>query len=191
MNELHLVTSSQVEELAKHRNAAEVIYPGLGAWTYDKFAELNERHYSGKVPLMAIQWHITLPYGNAIGRAISTGVIQLGMYTNKDWNLHDNLPCLFGEHVLLHEMLHHYLWAIGEPAEHQGDGWLREIMRLGRELGMKPFIAEPSKVRKVRDAEGNRKSKRIQGGDLSATQIATFPHFAFDYANEQLLQDYK
>ena len=178
------------QSFKKYRDAAELIYPGLGGWTFDKFLELNERFFFGKVPVMPIQWHLTLPYGKAIGRAFLTGIIQIGMYTSKKWCLRDSKPCLFGEHVLLHEMLHQYLWTIGKTAGHDHEPWCTEIMRIGVELGMKPFTAEVSKVRKVRDGAGNRKSKRQRGGDLSGEQIATFPHYAFDYEKDLLLSDY-
>lgn len=174
----------------EYRNAAEIIYPGLGGWTYDKFEELNDRYFEKRVPLMPIRWHLTLPYGSILGRAFRTGAIELGMYVHKDWNLRDKKPCMFGEHVLLHEMLHHYLWAIGENADHQSDSWCREIMRIGVGLGMRPFVAEREKVQSVR-IDGHRKSKRITGGDLLRTQVSRFPYFAFDYRADTLLPNFR
>ena len=70
---LHRVTCTQDPELARYRDAAELIYPGLGAWSYETFDELNRLHFGGEVPLMAIQWHWTLPYGGAVGLACCNG----------------------------------------------------------------------------------------------------------------------
>jgi hypothetical protein len=164
--------------LEQYGQAAELIYPGLGAWTYATFDRLNRQHFDGAVPLVPIRWHKTLPYGGSVGLA-SRHYIELGMYLNKEWCLHEGRPCLFGEHVLLHEMIHLYLYTRGENPKHNGVPWCREIMRIGHELGI-GFHAEPSRVIKVKSDDGTRKSKRTQEG-IPLKDIASFPHFAFKY----------
>jgi hypothetical protein len=171
--------------LEQYGQAAELIYPGLGAWTYATFDRLNRQHFDGAIPLMPIRWHHTLAYGGSVGVASAKGYIELGMYRNKDWNLRDGKPSLYAEHVLLHEMIHQHLMLNGQNPNHDAWPWCREIMRIGTEIGI-GFKAEPTKVVKVKTEDGKRKSERKQGAGIPLKMIARFPHFAFDYERETI-----
>ena len=172
----------------QYKTAAELIYPGLGAWTYDTFARLNEIYFQNEIAIIPIQWHLTLPHGHNTGLACAGALIKLGLYQNKDINLKDGKPCLYGEHVILHEMLHIYLQNRGEKAEHNSIPWCREIMRISRQMGL-IINASPQRVIKVKNGNGTRCSVRVSSG-ITRKQLASWPHFMFDYQTEQPLSDY-
>jgi hypothetical protein len=179
-----------MSKLADYKAAAELIYPGFGAWTYDTFDRLNHEHFEGRVPLMPIRWHHTLAYGAKIGLAVAGGTpaarIDIAMHFRGQWAFDETgAPNLAAEHLLLHEMIHHFLSCTGRETKHHSRDWCDEIERIGIALGIKPFRASPSKVTKVR-IDDHRVSKRVQVGDLAMTEIATFPHFAFDYTSGKI-----
>lgn len=182
-----------MKTLEEYAAAAELIYPGVGRDTYAAFDRFNQRHFSGALPAMPIQWHGTLPYGGSVGLASSNQLIMLGIYTRKQWCVQQGKLLAFGEHVLLHEMIHQYLFITSRYAKHNGQPWCDEIMRIGLELGIKPFKASPSKVIKVRGDDGKRVSKRVAGGTITMEMISRFPQFAFDYtaAGCKLKPDWK
>jgi len=166
--------------LQDYMAAAELIYPGLGESTYAEFNRFNRLYFGGELPPMPIQWHHTLPYGRSLGLAYPHQVIHLGIYSHRQWCVTDGRLTPFGEHVLLHEMIHQHLFIAGLDSNHNSESWCSEIMRIGAKLGIKPFIASPSKVIKVRDDTGRRKSKRVTPG-IPMEMICRFPSFAFDY----------
>jgi len=182
-------------KITEYRAAAELIYPGFGAWTYDTFDRLNRQHFENRVPLMPIRWHHTLAYGAALGLAVDGGTpaarIDIAMHMNGAWAFDETgSPNLMAEHLLLHEMLHHFLTVTGRKSKHNTRDWCAEIERIGAELGIKPFRAAPSKVTKVRIGD-KRVSQRVQEGDLAMNEIASFPHFAFDYSAEALRPEWR
>ena len=173
------------------KRAAEIIYPEWGAWSYEKFDEFNKRHFNDQIPPMPIQWHDTLMYGGALGLATSKGVIKLGIYKNKSGVLNKGQPTLYGAHVLLHEMIHQYLFVTDRDSNHSSTGWREEIMRVGAELGLS-FNALPQKVIKVKDENGEFKSRRVnQDGSIAQADIARFPLFAFNYATGKIKPEFK
>lgn len=162
-----------MKDLNEYRTAAELIYPGMGAWAYDRFDEYNARYFDGGVPLVPIQWHLTLPHGHATERQR----IQLGLYTQHGKMLEDGVPTDYASHVILHEMIHTYLNSRGENPNHNGKPWSREITRISGLMGFE-IIAQPDRVSKVRDGDGNRRSVRVPAaeGSLTRKQIAAWPH---------------
>ena len=174
--------------LEQYRAAAELIYPGLGAWTYDRFDEYNRLYFDNVIPVIPVQWHLTLPHGRSIALACAGSLIQMGIYCNSELNLKDGKPCLYGSHVILHEMVHIYLQIRGEDPRHNSKPWCREIMRISKMMGFE-INAEPERVVKERLEDGTRKSVRKSYG-IARSLIASWPHFAFSYSTGQLLPDY-
>ena len=118
-------------------------------------------------------------------------MIKLGIYHRQTgWLLGDGKPGFFARHVLLHEMIHQFLSFTGRDIRHASRDWCAEIMRIGPELGLPPFQAEPSRVTKVRLQDGRRLSKRVTGGDWTMPMIAGFPHLAFDYDTGELRPEF-
>jgi hypothetical protein len=195
-----------IELFRKYRAAADLLQPGLGAATYDRFAEFNKMFFDNQVPAMPIVWVSVAPYGHWVGRAsgdapkgeLLRAAGQVWIFASKAYETYHTsdgqpAPTDYGSHVLLHEMTHQYLYARNENGKHEGAPWRREITRIGKMLGLPDFYAGPSIVRKVivgTDDDGNtvRKSKRFNApspatGGLSVTQetIARFPHFGYVY----------
>ena len=173
------------------RAAAELLQPGLGAWSYDCFDRLNECHFGGELPPLPILWVPVAPYGHWIGlarcrveeRAIflqGTGATGLSLR-----------PSDRHAHILLHEMVHQYLALRGEPTAHESEAWCCQIMRIGRNFGLHFWASPPKPTRR------NNKPVRIQAPSPEGvesvpykTHIAGFPHGFFSYAPEATLNSY-
>lgn len=181
----------------QYREASELIYPGLGEWTYDCFTEYNE-YFDNQIPPMPIQWHWTLPYGSAIALAYGHKLIALGIYVNKKYLVQKNSEGYFigndrAKHVILHEMIHTFLSLRKENTKHSGKPWCREIMRLSEEIFKTKIYSSPTTVRKVFTGKSengvcikesirfNPKNKKT--GELSLTQkaISSWPSCLFKY----------
>lgn len=180
--------------IESYKQAAEVMQPGLGAWTYDRFAELNARYFDDRVPCMPVVWVPMSPYGRWVGLAEYKGRILL-------WDKHaldpDYTPGLNAEHILLHEMLHQYLHNRNENSKHNGLPWCREIMRIGSMMGLS-FHASPSKTARKKNEDGTSQVIRVQQSSDYGTPsipldggINQFPHFAFDYTTGSIRNEYK
>jgi hypothetical protein len=81
--------------------------------------------------------------------------------------------------VLLHEMIHQFLFERGEYASHDGAGWRREIMRLTKQIAGRDIWAGRSVVRRI-DGKPTRFNLPSADGQTSLTQdhIARWPHTA-------------
>lgn len=179
--------------IESYNQAAELMQPGLGAWAYDRFAEFNQEYFDNTVPAMPILFVPMSPYGNWVGLAEYAGRILL-------WDKHaldsDYTPGLYAAHILLHEMLHQYLYVKDEDTKHNGHPWCREIMRIGKQMGLS-FHASPSRTKRIKDENGDSKVIRTQATDGVVPSIplkggiSSFPHFAFDYTTGTILDEYR
>lgn len=184
---LPIVTRSH-EALAK---ASELLQPGFGEWAYERFAHFNAKHFSNDLqpcPIIAVP---VAPYGHWVGLARGDdgelhGAIYIKMAGTTAGRFN---PGDYQSHILLHEMLHRYLSQRGEQSKHDGAPWCREIMRIGREMGLPDFYAAPERVTS-RKGKSVRVMATSEDGVVSLPRrlIANFPHFAFDYQEGRAVQ---
>lgn len=119
--------SSTALTLADMRRFAVVAWGTFGGSVVDKWAELNDAYFGGRLQPVPIVLTNAQPfgsryafcsYGGELGRTITLNVPRL----------HHRL--LADNCTLLHEMIHQFLNETGESAAHSSCGWRREIMRL-------------------------------------------------------------
>jgi hypothetical protein len=148
----------------------------LGGATAHKWREFNERYFAGGLRPVPIVITNTLPFGKRLafcsynpdgaGRTITLNVPKSYRFL-----LADNC-------TLLHEMVHQHLFERGESAEHGGEGWRREIMRLNLLLTGKAIWAGRSQTVR-RDGEViriNLPHPATGQSSLTQKQIARWPH---------------
>jgi hypothetical protein len=73
-------------------------------------------------------------------------------------------------------MIHHALDQRGVSPQHADQPWRDEIVRLHFEITGERLDFGRSKVTKVRQPDGTRKSVRVQDGSLGQADIARWPH---------------
>jgi hypothetical protein len=178
MNTLHIVAGSQLAD------AAELLQPGFGKLAYQKFDEYNAAHFSGELeprPIIAVP---VAPYGHWVGLARGDDENAHGAIYLQQAGAHYATVKVddYMSHVLLHEMIHHWLYQRRENSKHNAAPWCREIMRIGSEMGLPDFWASPSSPRKI-EGRSVRQQKPRKDGMLSLpmTAIARFPHTFFSY----------
>lgn len=133
------------------RAAAIEAYGKLGVWTYDAYAELNRRYFDGLVVLKTVQWGIT-PYGGSLGfynPAFDTIMLHQSIIksssaiSNDPWGLGHIIGKRLAYDVLLHEMIHQFLFQQGAYAPdddaHNCQAWCDELNRIGRILGLDSY----------------------------------------------------
>jgi len=156
------------------RFAAEAWGP-LGTKTVRRWAVYNDRYFGGALKSVPLVITNTQPFGGKLafcsyhpggeGRTITVNVPQ------------DHNRLLADNGVLLHEMIHQFLFERGEHAGHDGAPWRREIRRLNLILTGIEIWAGASKLTRI-----NKKVVRINApnanGQLSLRQgeIARWPH---------------
>src|SRR5262249_7027293 len=119
----------------------------LGTRTAHMWALYNDRYFGGCLKPVPLVITNTLPFGrrlafcsyhpNGEGRTITVNVPRV----------HQQLVADNG--VLLHEMIHQYLFEHNEAAGHDSIGWRREIMRLNKILTGVEIWAGPSQIVRI------------------------------------------
>jgi hypothetical protein len=161
----------------------------IGVNVVNKWAELNESYFDGKLKPIPIIITPTLPFGKAIGVCSHDHVSRLCGHMDMGARLiklnlpkdHDRLVADYN--TLLHEMVHQFLVERGEYPKHSGEGWRREIMRLNKLITGKEIWAGRSKTVRKRDSEDHKSyvvriNEPHPDGYPSITQamIARWPH---------------
>jgi hypothetical protein len=128
----------------------------LGARTADCWREFNRRHFVGRLEPLPIFFTSTAPYGKRLAHCRGTGGTHIVL----------TAPAGTGglaadRNTLLHEMIHQHLFQIGKDSSHAGEPWCQEIMRLHLAITGNPIWAGTSTVVKELQADGTRKSVRI------------------------------
>lgn len=159
----------------RYRQAQEILWGEPGAWAHDTFDELNGRYFADEIPHAGIAWGLT-PHGGRLGHTRCTGRITLHpalLDPHSDaWRIEPYLGEAYARDVLLHEMIHAYLFARSEEPDHNGQPWCREVMRLAPSLGLGEVRAAPVVPRRV----DGRVVRRALDGHLDRHQLAHFPH---------------
>jgi hypothetical protein len=138
------------------RRALVVGWGDLGGRVADTWERFNHDYFGGRLRPLPIFLTPTTPYGHLVGWTCCGGAVtHIALAAPKDGHV-----LVAGRGCLLHEMVHQALHEAGEDIRHKGEPWCREIMRLHRLITGEEIWAGASVVRKVRDADGVRRSKR-------------------------------
>lgn len=162
-----------------HRFALEAWGP-LGGAVVAKWEEFNARYFDGALRPVPLVLTNTQPFGRRLafcsyssrgfGRAITLNVPKYYEVLLADNN------------TLLHEMIHQWLFELGEDAAHDGKGWRREIMRLHRQITGEEIWAGQSRTVRIKEGDQSRVVRmnvpHPTTGEASLTQaqIARWPH---------------
>jgi SprT-like family len=158
-----------------YRLAQQILWGDAGAWAHDTFTELNAKYFADEIPPSGIVWGLTA-HGARLGHCHCDGRITLhpALLDPKSnaWGIEPYLGEAYAADVVLHEMIHALLFHRGVDAEHNGEPWCAEIVRLAPELGLEPIRAAPVVPRRI-----DGKVRRLPlPGHLDRKTIAAFPH---------------
>lgn len=162
--------------LHQARQIAGCAFGERGKRIVDLWKQYNTEYFGeGLKPVPIILVPVS-PYGHWYGLCCGTSenrTALIYLMSNLEW---DQMRA-----ILLHEMIHQKLFEDGEAPSHESGGWRREIMRISEDYFGKPFWAGKYTVKKVRDADGRRRSVRAnQAGpngedSISQREIASWP----------------
>jgi hypothetical protein len=159
----------------------------FGAKVVERWVELNDRYFDGKLkPIPLVLTHAQ-PYGKRL--AFCSHNPNGAHHRTITLNVPHN-PGAAGSYALLadngaltHEMIHQLLQQRGVASGHDSEGWRKEIMRLNLAIAGREIWAGKSMTKRVIGEDG-KKSKVIRinqpkpDGTPSLTQdeIARWPH---------------
>lgn len=164
------------------RAALENLWGDAGAWAADTWTRLNADHFASKLRYHGIVFGLT-PHGHHLGHTYTDGRITLHTSLldprGRAWLIRDRLGERFAADVLLHEMVHAWLFQRGytyEPDDpngaHNNDQWCAEIVRITPALGLPVIKAVPVKPRRVDGAV----VRRPLDDHLDRDAISRWPH---------------
>jgi hypothetical protein len=148
----------------------------IGVDIVEKWCEFNARYFANALRPVPLVITNTLPHGRRLafcsynpgtfGRTITLNIPRQARRLLADNN------------TLLHEMVHQLCFERGEPAEHAGKPWRREIMRLTKVIAGKDIWAGHSTVRRIDGKPTRLNVPHPETGELSLPQavIARWPH---------------
>jgi hypothetical protein len=169
----------QLMNINELKTAGKTFFSELGEWSYDKWEELNDLYFDGKLEVGAIIWGLT-PHGRTLGfyspidNQITLHSSLVEPKSESPWDMGSLLGEKFAEDVLLHEMIHQYLRQYKKytgKESHNCDEWCEEIVRIAKMMG-EEIKAKPIKPQRV-DGEVKR---FVEDGHLSRMDIKNFPH---------------
>jgi hypothetical protein len=162
-----LEVAGGVDEQAKYRLAAEILWGEAGAWAVDEYARLNGLYFGGRLPPVPLVIGMTA-YGRCVGLTRYRG----------EWD--DSLPriTLQSSHfrkgtdavsdTILHEMVHVRLKLAGLCTLHNARPWCAEVARLS------PLVfGIEVKVQPVHPRRGV--GRQALEGHLTRKQLAGWP----------------
>jgi hypothetical protein len=183
------------DDLGTLRDAAQLIYPGVGPMLYDWWEEINEDHFGRQMTPPGIQFGLT-PHGKTLGKWRGyehTIILHRSLLdpSGDAWGKRHELGRRFARDVLLHEMVHQYIDTVrgispddarinspqgGNKADggspHNCPSWVAEINRLSADLGLDC----KAHVVKQRRVDGKVKWAPPDGFDMSIGDISSWPH---------------
>jgi hypothetical protein len=170
------------------RKAAEIADGKYGTWTYDRWAEFNDRYFGGELIVGGIQWGIT-PHGRSLGyfepwrNSITLHVSLIDPEGRNPWSMGQMMGEKMAADVLVHEMMHQHIGQSGgDPSRytHNSPRWCEEINRMVPLLGIDTeLLAIPIKQKRVKDSEvkgSGAVTWAVPDGAMTRTTLSTFPH---------------
>jgi hypothetical protein len=151
---------------------AQEAWGPLGSSVVQLWLRFNDAYFGGKLKPIPIVITHTMPFGRSIGRCCQ------GVGRTIALNLPSRHDALVADaNTLLHEMIHQHLHERGESAEHQSDGWRREIMRLHKKITGQDIWAGKYTTKRI---NGHVERINAPGADgtasLTQLQISRWPH---------------
>jgi hypothetical protein len=146
---------------------AEHAFGDKGRQTIELWQQYNLAYFGGQLRPTPIIYVPTSTYGHWIGLCHTNHPAEradLIYLMRKDWETVRG--------ALLHEMVHQALVESARDSKHDGQPWRDEIMRISRDHFGILFHAGRIKVTKEK---GTRKSIKVNEGDLTQGQIASWP----------------
>jgi hypothetical protein len=170
------VAASNTFTVGDMRRFASEAWGTLGVLIVERWCEFNATYFDNVLrPVPLVITH-TQPFGRRLAFCSYRGEGKTGRtITLNVPQLHEVL--LADNGVLLHEMVHQYLFESGKAPGHDSDGWRYEIMRITKQITGTDIWAGKSVVRRI-----NGKPTRLNApgtdGQLSLKQgeIARWPH---------------
>lgn len=136
------------------------------------WSALNQKHFDNVLKPLPLWFPSAMPYGKVIGRFTGNPEGQsLSIQIKASENFQSKA------NILLHEMIHQYLFETDQDVKHNALPFCNQIMRLSKDIWDKTIWASPSVPRKV-----NGISKRIQkpssdgSPSIPLADIASWPH---------------
>ncbi len=197
------ISSNECPELTWEgmRSFLSLGWGSVGKKAFADYQYFNERFFLGQLPPTHLSFNYTSQYGAWLGQCAFGEVTSHGTRPLARISLcrprSNALPARFRGYqyslcadsaVLLHEMLHLYLFQRGEPAGHSSSGWIDGVLRMSEQLGVE--VAFKPQIRRripVVDRNGicettpNKRVKRSQqrftpAGSLSYEELMRWPH---------------
>ena len=161
------------------RGALENLWGAAGSWTADTWTRLNDTHFGGTLNYHGIVFGLT-PHGHTLGHTYPTGRITLHTSLldprGRARLIGDQLGERYAADVLLHEMCHVALFALGigndnKHPHHNTVEWCAEIVRITPALGLSAIRAAPVTPRRV----DGKVVRRPLDGYLARDDVARWP----------------
>ncbi|MBJ7605368.1 MAG: hypothetical protein JF885_03520 [Candidatus Dormibacteraeota bacterium] len=155
--------SYTVEE---YRVAAERLWGQAGAFTVDRFIDLNARYFGNSLPPLPIVIGLTA-YGKCIGATKSKPAlprISIASFAYKK-------GARYVEDIVLHEMLHAQLMLAGLNPDHNASPWCAAITSLSPAVLGRSIKAAPVKLRRT----GKTVARFVHDGHLRQAELASWP----------------
>jgi hypothetical protein len=144
----------------------------VGTNVFRSWEGFNERFFEDKLRPAPIVLIATSPYGHWVGCTHGISRQRRVAFVSLTAPYNEKLASDRG--VLLHEMVHAWLFQRGENPAHEAAPWCREITRLSALLGRPEIKAAPEKVKRVNGAV-----KRVApDGSIDRMAAARWPHSA-------------
>ncbi len=171
-------------------SVASAYFGNRGLFAYQAFDWINRELFASELPTPLILWSLT-PHGGCLGlTAVSSSpVITLhpsllgGTERANPWGFEPTtLGWALAFDVLIHECIHVSVMSRlayrrkKSETSHNNPAWLAEVARIAPKIGLPGLVADRSRTKRVRDAEGGSRVVRVCESNVPYRALATFPH---------------
>jgi hypothetical protein len=150
------------------RQVAGATYGQPGFSLADLWSLYNQRFFDGVLrPILIVRTRV-FPYGHCVGMTVCRAgedPLRHILVKTFSWPI-----CHAQRAVLLHEMLHYYLFETKQDPKHAGQPWCDEVMRISRELGQPVWAGRYTAIRK---GKTTRRGNQLPPEDLTELRRLT------------------